>query len=145
MCHIEGGEVKELVLWPCGGLTITGPKDGDPRDDVKAAIAGPIFQIPMLVAWFLILWLCYHINGGNEISLNISESHVAFFGNVAFESYRLNAILILVNVCIPMYPFDAVRIVGGLIIVSGMNASASAKITASITFVVSALIGIIGI
>jgi len=130
-----GGEVRNLVLWPGGGLTVTGPNDGSLWSDFKAAIAGPLMHLPQMLLWFFIILIC---QGATDLdrSDSIADSTAVFFWNLAFYALRLNVLILLANIIIPIYPFDAGRIFSDLLMMTGMNVSTAAKITASVGVIV---------
>lgn len=143
--HNEGGEVTHLVLWPAGGLTITGPVDGSARDDLKIALAGPLTHIPMMLFWFVVLWLCWHANGGENIALDDLGSPSTYLGNLAYTAFSLNAYIMLPNLCLPIYPFDSGRIIGSALILSGMKVPGAAKVTGLFGVAIGVTISILGL
>jgi len=127
----QGGEVTDVVLWPGGGLTITGPNDGSLWNDFKAAIAGPLMQIPLMIVWAILILICDGATD-RERTDSIADAPVVFFWNLAYYSLRLNFLILCANIVIPVYPFDAGRIVGDLLMMAGLSVSTAAKSAASL-------------
>lgn len=132
-----GGEVTDLVLWPGGGLTVTGPNDGSLADDLKAAVAGPLMHIPMGVFWFLIVLLCHRTTDLDlDNADSITDSPSVFFWKLASYALRINVLIFLANVIIPIYPFDAGRIFANFFMMIGLSISNAVKITAALGIIV---------
>jgi len=134
-----GGEVTDVVLWPGGGLTVTGPNDGSLRNDFIAAIAGPLMHIPMTIVWLLLIVICEQ-STDRDRGDSIADAPVIFFWNLALYALRLNILVLLANVIIPVFPFDAGRILGDLLMMIGLSISTAAKTTAAFGVAVSVLI-----
>merc|ERR1719491_1917126 len=124
----QGGQVTDIVLWPGGGLTVTVSNDGSLWNDFKAAIAGPLMHIPMITLWSLLILICQGTTD-RERSDSIADAPVVFLWNLAYYACILNVSILIANVIIPVYPFGARRIVGDLLMMTGMSVSKAAKIT----------------
>jgi len=137
-----GGEVTQIVLWPAGGLTIQGPDHVNACGDLKIAVAGPLVHLPIMVVWIFLGIVCAKVNGGDSDELKdarVTDSASIFFLNLTYWAFVQNLLILLANVVIPIYPFDAGRIIGNVLIMMGLQVSTAAKVTA----VIAALIGIL--
>jgi len=137
-----GGEVTQIVLWPAGGLTIQGPDHVNACGDLKVAVSGPLVHLPIMVVWIFLGIVCAKVNGGDSDELKdarITDSASIFFLNLTYWAFFQNLLILLANVVIPIYPFDAGRILGNVLIMMGLQVSTAAKVTA----VIAALIGIL--
>lgn len=136
-----GGEVTQIVLWPGGGLTIHGPDHVDACGDLKIAIAGPLAHLPMIVIWVFFGVLCARVNGGEDLEdAKITDSASIFFLNLAYWAFLQNLLILFANMVIPIYPFDAGRIIGNVLILFGVQVSTAAKVTAFVAVSIGILI-----
>lgn len=115
-CRWVGGEADEILLWPLGGLAYCRPPHHW-KADLITVIGGPLVNvilIPILAVPLLIL------GGGTQWVIFNPFTPGVVFGDPAMNSflkimlfwaYYLNWILLLFNICLPMFPMDGGRIV----------------------------------
>eukprot|EP00270_Netrium_digitus_P002258 TRINITY_DN12544_c0_g1_i1.p1 TRINITY_DN12544_c0_g1~~TRINITY_DN12544_c0_g1_i1.p1 ORF type:complete len:285 (-),score=48.84 TRINITY_DN12544_c0_g1_i1:158-1012(-) len=139
--NVTAGHVDHILLWPLGGLAYVG-HGGGPKDDIKVALAGPATHIPQLLFWLIILIILRHHNLSITIYLPLKEH---FFSNLASASVRMNIILFVVNLLIPVFPLDGGRIFADALLLAGVPSNRSATIVMVVAFVMGVLFVIYGV
>lgn len=128
-----GGEVEEVILWPLGGLSFYGPSNLGYMGDLKVAVAGPLMQIPLIIVLLTLyetlrdddmsaIGSIYPVIG--DITGDISRIFIA----VCMATFWFNVITFLLNVFIPIYPLDGVRLYAAGLKALGASLTKAAKI-----------------
>lgn len=128
-----GGQVEEAILWPLGGLSFYGPTNLGYMGDLKVAIAGPLMQIPLMII-FVTLYETLKYDDMSalgsiylvlkDISGDISRLFIA----VCMATFWYNVVIFLLNVFIPIYPLDGVRLYAAGLKALGASLTKTAKI-----------------
>lgn len=114
MARAVGGHADQILLWPLGGLSFVG-HGGAPRDDIKIAAAGPLAQLPLATAAIGILlalgnpWHWDYINIFGDW-YPFYPPREFFWHNFLLGFFKLQLVLILINLVVPAYPLDGGRI-----------------------------------
>lgn len=118
-CRRVGGELDEVMLWPLGGLTRCRVSN-NPRAELIAALGGPAANV--LVMPFFMAGLVVATGGWSVLSFNPFDPGHALGGLSAgggaapmwlawlWSLYYANALLIGLNLLVPMHPLDAGRV-----------------------------------
>jgi Zn-dependent protease len=150
-----GGEVKSLVLWPFGGLTVTGPLNKGIKEDLKAAIAGPLTHLILMVIWFCAYMalkgpdrpgITSHRGDSFQDYIYDIESGPTGFWCAGFRiGFLGNFYLFIMNTFLPVHPFDGGRILANILMLAGCSLTRAVYIvsTLGITAGLAACIGAI--
>lgn len=108
-----GGEAREILLWPLGGLAFTGDLRS-PLRSVLVAAAGPMVHIPLALGCAQALAGLGHPLGLADLNPLGPENypHSSFLANVLYFSFRLQVELFCLNM-LPAYPLDGGQILVG--------------------------------
>lgn len=123
-CRHAGGDADRIVMLPWGGLALTRPID-DWRAHMVTTLGGPMVNLTLLPITAGALWL-----GGmgdavlfNPFSPLATLVTVSGSGSTALGVARVtlwwlhyaNVVVLALNMLLPMYPFDAGRIIQALL------------------------------
>ena len=111
-----GGEANSIMLWPLGGLAFT-THPGGLVEDTKVVLGGPLTHIPLglLFAKLLTLqgvawdWSFLNPMAGWPILTGGFWSFLFFYG------LKIQVVLLILNLCVPVYPLDGGRILANLL------------------------------
>lgn len=145
-----GGSVDQAILWPLGSLSFYGPSDKGIKGDVNVALAGHILQIPLMI----ILGILYASLRTEDMSA-LSDIFASYdditigFGKIlltlCMETFWYTLFIIGLNLVIPVYPFDGVRIWAAVIKNMGASLTKTAKIISIAGILISSCTFIFGI
>lgn len=130
-----GGEVNKIILSPIGGLSFHTAADKGHIGDLKVALAGPLMQLP-LIGVLAILYLALKSNEMDPFTeffasyASVSGGMGMFFITLCRTTFWYNVFLLSINLLIPIYPLDGLRIYVAIFKLSGMNLTKSANIAA---------------
>lgn len=150
MARKLGGEIKQVLLWPFGGICFTtraGNRTSHQKlvDDLWIVGAGPATHFPMAGAWLVLLFgvrfawgldtsweamwhsrnQCYSPVHSHCINSLVSLLLHGFL----VQAIMLNVVLFLFNVFFPMYPMDGAKlIVCSLQLFCGASARCAANV-----------------
>jgi Zn-dependent protease len=133
-----GGQVRQILLWPLGGLAYVG-HDGDASDDLKVSIAGPLTHIPQSLVWVVLL----AASNNGQVSLTLERD--AFFANLCREAIVINVALFVFNLLVPAYPLDGGRIFCASLLLCGVGVSTAATVTVYVSAILALLIIALGV
>lgn len=112
-CRWVGGTADDILMWPLGGLAFCdAPKS--PMPQLITTLAGPAVNLAFVVVLFPVVW----IMGGSLGALFNPVGHA--FDVVGFDRpaclylamlFKVNYVLFLFNMLLPMLPFDMGRVV----------------------------------
>ena len=124
ICRNEGRELETVVIWPLGGLSSTTPRMRTEAGwrAVFAEVGGLICSLVLMPAFAL----GFILVGGDWLNLEISPVRLDLaarsfmIGSTANEPlalvrmglwalYHANVLIMLTNLLLPLYPFDAAR------------------------------------
>ena len=131
----EGGEVREILLWPLGGLAYVG-HDGDALADLKVAVAGPLTHVPMSLAWLILLLLA-----AGSASLALTGD---LFADLCREAIVVNVSLLVFNLLVPAFPLDGGRIFVASLLIAGVPVHAAAVAAVATSAALACAIAITG-
>lgn len=118
LCHCFaaralGGEAREILLWPLGGLAFTGGVRS-PAGSIVVAAAGPLVHIPLALGLGLALARMGHpltLADFNPLGVE-SYPQSSMLANLLYFSFRLQLELFCLNM-LPAYPLDGGQILVG--------------------------------
>ncbi|MBL8954400.1 MAG: site-2 protease family protein [Myxococcaceae bacterium] len=108
-----GIPVKEITLWPFGGVAQLGAKPKTPTEELLISLAGPAVNVVLAGAFFLIGWLGLGAEGLKAAMLDIGQTSptvVTLLGLLLGS----NVILAVFNL-IPALPMDGGRVLRALL------------------------------
>lgn len=143
--------MQEAIIWPLGSLSFYGPSDKGIMGDLKVAVSGPLLQIPLMVI-LAILYVSLKTNDMTPFS-HIFASYTdiinagmgEFFLAICLETFWYNVFVISLNLLVPIYPFDAVRIWAALLRKRGTSLTKTAKIISYVGMFLSGCLFIFGV
>lgn len=122
-----GGEVRQILIWPLGGLTyVSFFGDSNPRADALIAVAGPLTHIPQFLAWSVAMYVS---TGGTVVLSWPIDWGYNFWLALCSASMLLQITLFIFNL-IPAYPLDGGRLLGALLSWLDFNRNTVFKVTA---------------
>jgi len=129
-----GGTVHKILLWPFGGFAYCAHST-DPLKQLAVSVAGPLTHMPLLVL-FWGLWFATK-NGDCDSMWKRGDVSDCFMQNLFLEGFRIQVLLCVFNLFIPLYPLD-----GGVIFLTGLMhfCGQSAEITAKVSIGVSTVL-----
>lgn len=123
-CRLVGGEADEIMLWPLGGLAMCRP-DHDWRAHFWTVVGGPAVNLALML---LVGVALVGVGVGraavlfNPFAPGRALAELSLPGGlqptwlvVLWWLYYLNAVLLLFNVLVPMYPMDGGRLLQALL------------------------------
>ena len=132
-----GGQAREILLWPLGGLAYTTHRGGL-IEDIKVVLGGPLTHIPLglLFARLFTLqgvkWDWHYLNPFTTWPMLDG----GFWTYLAFYGLKIQVVLLLFNLCVPVYPLD-----GGHLLANLLRFRLSRETTAKIVMVLSTIAG----
>jgi len=141
MTILLGGSVKKIMLWPFGGLAYCAFTRTN-SNQLKVSFAGPATHLPMVGVWLLVWFLTtnpafcgwdsppiggiIHYIGGGPMA--------CFIPDLAIMSIKLNIMLFLFNLLLPIYPLDGSKIFVSIIMMCcGTSIETTAKISVAVS------------
>ncbi len=103
-CRQVGGEAKQIILWPLGGIAYVNPPQR-PGATLWSIVAGPLVNVALIP----ILWCGLHFGGAAGWEDSIPNVY-AFIGAV----FWINAVILAFNL-LPVYPLDGGKILWALL------------------------------
>jgi len=117
--HRSGGTIDRIVLWPLGGLTVYG--GDDIRTDLKVAFAGSLAHV-ILAIFYGVLFTIFNteVHVSSLFQTTVYEIEImSGFGAALVTACRTafwwNLYFIFIHTVVPIYPFDGLRIVAGVL------------------------------
>jgi len=110
---VVGGRVEKILLWPLGGLAFCS-SGGGPKGDLVVALAGPLTHVPQYFLWFgLEQWAIQ-----NPSQLGSWASTVQ---GLLSNAVRLQILLVVFNLLVPVYPLDCSKVIISLCRICGAS------------------------
>lgn len=115
-CRAVGGEADDILMWPLGGLAACAPPHTW-RAHLVTVASGPAVNlalVPVTSALLLVIagrWEWAWMNPLDGSAVARLASPVSIPEVIAYWLHRMNLVLLLFNVLVPMYPMDGGRIV----------------------------------
>lgn len=152
MCRRIGGQANEIMLWPLGGLAMcTVPEDW--KSEFKVAFAGPMVNLLLIPFFALPLYLLTGTAsslafnpmtlGASSSELVLASGQATWWLEVIRAFYSINMVLIVFNLCVPMYPMDSARMLQA-ILWRKRSQSKSMFLTINIGLGVATVLGLLG-
>lgn len=107
--------VRKIILWPIGGMAVMDTTDIRPGVEFRMAIVGPLFNLAVAGAVYLIAsWLGYPILewSGQLLTGKITLSLFQLF---LLYSFYINLVLGVFNLLLPAFPLDGGRVLRSLL------------------------------
>ena len=125
--------MEKAVLWPLGGLSFYGPTNKGYMEDLKVAIAGPIMQIPLMIILVTLYETLRHddmspVGSIYVVYRDITGDISRLFLALCMGTFWFNTIVCFLNLLIPIYPLDGVRIYAAVLKKLGASLTKTAKI-----------------
>jgi Zn-dependent protease len=122
-CRLVGGEADEIMMWPLGGLATCRPP-ADWRADLLTTLGGPgvnVALLPVLAggvyaatgSWGSVVFNPAAPGVGLGAAL-LRDGSQPWWLVWLWSGHYANAVLLLFNMLVPMYPMDAGRVVEAL-------------------------------
>jgi len=129
-----GGTCHKILLWPFGGFAYCAHST-EPVKQLAISAAGPLTHIPLLLL-FWGLWFAVK-NGDCDNIWKRGGVDNCFIQNLFLEGFRIQVLLCVFNLFIPLYPLD-----GGVIFLTGLMhfCGLSAEVTAKVSIGISTLL-----
>lgn len=102
-CRQTGGEAREIVLWPLGGVAYVAPPQR-PGAVLWSIAAGPLVNVAIGVVLTGLLW------GGGSALWRVSPNAVEWLGQI----WWINLVILIFNL-LPVYPLDGGQILRALL------------------------------
>jgi len=141
MAKCLGGTVHKILLWPFGGFAYCA-HSGEPLKQLAISVAGPLTHIPLILIFWGI-WVAVK-NGDCDSLWKRGSVTKCFMQNIFLEGFRIQVLLCVFNLFIPLYPLD-----GGVIFLTllmhygNMSAEMAAKVSVGLSTII--LITMIGL
>lgn len=135
--------VREIVLLPLGGLAIMSRNPDRPLHEVLVAVAGPLVNVALAVALFLLTGPALHrsaLDGSALMTGTLPEPGLA---TLLLWLFQANVVLALFNL-VPAFPMDGGRILRGVL---GMvlGVSRATRIATAVGQVLAVGMGLLGV
>lgn len=152
-CRRIGGQAREIMLWPLGGLAMcTVPEDW--KSELRVAAAGPMVNLLLVPVFALPLYLLtgsfssLSFNpmtlGASSMNLTLPTGETTWWLVAIGSFYSMNLVLLVFNLCVPMYPMDSARILQAILWKRTTQSKAMWQ-TVNIGLGVATVLGLIGI
>lgn len=127
-----GGEIDRMVLTPIGGLTFFTATEKGHVGDLKVALAGPLIQIPFMCILAAIYLILQTEKTGPFVDFyatyeNVSGTIGLLFLTLCRTTFWYNVLLLSINLLVPIYPLDGLRIYAATLKIMGINLTTTAK------------------
>lgn len=134
MAKLIGAKVNKILLWPFGGFAYCAHST-EAIKQLAISVTGPLIHVPLIFIFWGI-WTAMQ-NGSCDNIWKRGDVHNCFGQNLFLEGFRIQVLLCLFNLFIPLYPFD-----GGVIFLTILMyyCNLSAEMTGKISLVLSTLI-----
>lgn len=140
MAQSLGGEAKQIILWPLGGLAYTTHPHGL-RESLKITLAGPLTHLPL--ALILGLWAVTLGAPADPLMFSPFMDHLPraeFWPSVLMIGVKVQIILLLFNLCVPAYPLDCGHAIVEVMLLRGQTPQKTAKVLIGLSVVVAVVI-----
>jgi len=129
-----GAKVNKILLWPFGGFVYCAHST-EPIKQLAVSLAGPLTHVPLIFIFWGI-WTAMQ-NGSCDNIWKRGNVSKCFMQNLFLEGFRIQVLLCVFNLFIPLYPLD-----GGVIFLTMLMhyCKVSAEMTAKVSLVLSTLI-----
>jgi len=111
-----GITVRQIILFPLGGIAMLDQVPEDPRQETMITIAGPLFNLVTAFVLFLFIWLLpgvvFTIGPLTDILFNpmgVIAENTTLFTKLVVASYCVNVIMGIFNL-VPAFPMDGGRL-----------------------------------
>jgi Zn-dependent protease len=139
-----GGSAEQILLWPLGGLAhVRHP--GSPSDEIKVSGIGPIASLVLAAVAFGALPLT-GISWDWQYLVPFHgwfPAHWEIYQVFILHTARINLILALFNLCVPVYPLDGGKVLMAFLIIRYGRARAG-EITALIAIPAGCVLAVLG-
>jgi Zn-dependent protease/CBS domain-containing protein len=108
-----GIPVREITLWPFGGVAQLGAKPKTPTEELLISIAGPLVNAVLAVAFFGIGWAALGLTGMKAAMLDVGQSAPTVVTLLALL-LGSNVVLAVFNL-MPALPMDGGRVLRALL------------------------------
>lgn len=120
------------------------------RGDLMVALSGPILQIPFMMLLAILYQILKTKDMSSFSSIFVSYEDITIgigymFISTFLETFWYNMLVILLNIFVPIFPFDSTRIWVAILKKCGASLTKSAKIISIVGILISGLCFIIGI
>lgn len=133
-----GGEAREIVLWPLGGLAYTSNLR-TLQNSLKVTLGGPFTHIPLAA---LLAGVVYLVDGSLAW-----QTFTPFYSDMPYVrsmaaaylviAVKVQVILFLFNMCVPAYPLDCGHAIVELALIKGVKPENTAKFIIASSVLVS--------
>jgi Zn-dependent protease len=112
----QGTTVKKIMLLPIGGIAMTDKMPEKPIEELKMALAGPMFNLVLVAVIAIMVWLVPSIPWpGAEYFQSAEGLNLAILHFPIFTLYWVNLILGAFNLLVPALPLDGGRVLRALL------------------------------
>jgi len=108
-----GIPVREITLWPFGGVAQLGAKPKTPTEELLISIAGPAVNVVLALAFFVIGWVGLGTEGLKHAMLDIGQTPPTLVTLLALM-LGSNIVLAVFNL-VPALPMDGGRVLRALL------------------------------
>jgi len=133
MAKLLGAKVNKILLWPFGGFAYCAHST-EAIKQLAISVTGPLTHVPLIFIFWGI-WTAMQNGSCNNIWKR-GDVQKCFMENLFLEGFRIQVLLCLFNLFIPLYPLD-----GGVIFLTILMyyCHLSAEMTAKVSLVLSTL------
>ena len=110
-CRSVGGDADDILMWPLGGLATCRPPHR-PAEHLVTAAAGPAVNFAIMLCLLPVIFLMkiWHISLLNPLTLFPEFQGVSQAGEYVWIAFKLNYVLLLFNLLLPVFPLDGGQI-----------------------------------
>jgi len=133
MAKCVGGTVQKILLWPFGGFAYCAHSTSALKQ-LAVSVAGPLTHLPLIFIFWGI-WIATKNGDCNDLWKR-GPVGKCFMQNLFLEGFRIQVLLCVFNLLIPLYPLD-----GGVIFLTvlmhygNLSAETAAKISVGVSTV----------
>lgn len=99
--------VKEIILWPLGGLAMVGQSRSH-DDNIWIAFAGPAVNLAIAALLLAALYAT-----GQQVDFSLLQLTPPYGDSLLRDVFNMNYVMILLNLFLPIFPLDGGRIFVG--------------------------------